>query len=89
VANAGHGSAPDIAGRNIANPAGLMLSCAMLLEWLAERKQSQPCRQASRALAAAIDEVLQHEKTRTGDLGGRGTTSGFGEAVAHAFGRNE
>ena len=34
VANAGHGSAPDIAGRNIANPTGLMLSCAMLLEWL-------------------------------------------------------
>ena len=39
VANAGHGSAPDIAGRNIANPAGLMLSCAMLLEWLGARKE--------------------------------------------------
>jgi 3-isopropylmalate dehydrogenase len=33
VANAGHGSAPDIAGRDIANPSGLILSCAMLLEW--------------------------------------------------------
>ena len=85
VANAGHGSAPDIAGRNIANPAGLMLSCAMLLEWLAERTQSQRCREASRAHAAAIDQALQHAETRTGDLGGRGTTSGFGEAVARAL----
>ena len=46
VANAGHGSAPDIAGRDIANPAGLMLSCAMLLEWLGERKKSQPCQRS-------------------------------------------
>ena len=39
VANAGHGSAPDIAGKDIANPTGLMLSSAMLLDWLAERKR--------------------------------------------------
>ncbi|HWV92488.1 MAG TPA: isocitrate/isopropylmalate dehydrogenase family protein, partial [Burkholderiales bacterium] len=57
----------------------------MLLEWLAERKQSQRCREASRALAAAIDQALQHAETRTGDLGGRGTTSGFGEAVARGL----
>jgi len=85
VANAGHGSAPDIAGRNIANPAGLMLSCAMLLEWLAERKNSQACRDAARALIQAIDHALQDPAARTGDLGGRGSTSGFGAAVARAL----
>ena len=78
LANAGHGSAPDIAGRNIANPAGLMLSCAMLLEWLGKPE-------AARALEAAIDRVLQDPAARTGDLGGRGSTSGFGKAVAEAL----
>ena len=82
VANAGHGSAPDIAGRNIANPAGLMLSCAMLLEWLGERHRRAPLVEASRALAGAIDAALADPSVRTGDLGGRGSTSGFGEAVA-------
>jgi isocitrate/isopropylmalate dehydrogenase len=85
VANAGHGSAPDIAGRNVANPAGLMLSCAMLLEWLGERKNSQSLRDASRALSAAIDRALQDPTARTSDLGGRGTTSGFGVAVARTL----
>lgn len=85
VANAGHGSAPDIAGRNIANPSGLMLSCAMLLEWLGERNNSQPCRDAAQALTAAIDRALQDPAVRTGDLGGRGSTSGFGQAVARAL----
>ena len=66
VANAGHGSAPDIAGRNIANPTGLMLSCAMLLEWLGERKKSQPCKEAARALAAAIDQALQQSRNQNG-----------------------
>jgi 3-isopropylmalate dehydrogenase len=78
VANAGHGSAPDIAGRNIANPAGLMLSCAMLLEWLGKTE-------ASRAFEKAVDRALQDPNARTGDLGGRGSTSGFGEAVARAL----
>ena len=82
VANAGHGSAPDIAGRNIANPAGLMLSCAMLLEWLGKS-------QASRALDAAIDRVLQDPAARTTDLGGRGSTSAFGEAVARVVQNQE
>ena len=78
VANAGHGSAPDIAGRNIANPAGLMLSCAMLLEWLGASD-------AARALNAAIDHALQDPAARTADLGGRGTTSVFTDAVARAI----
>jgi 3-isopropylmalate dehydrogenase len=85
VANAGHGSAPDIAGRNIANPTGLILSCAMLLEWLAVHRKAPACGEAARALAAAVDRVLEDPEKRTGDLGGRGSTSGFGEAVARAL----
>lgn len=85
VANAGHGSAPDIAGRNVANPAGLMLSCAMLLEWLGERHQRTALLEASRALTTALDAALADPSVRTGDLGGRGTTSGFGDAVARAL----
>jgi isocitrate/isopropylmalate dehydrogenase len=85
VANAGHGSAPDIAGRNIANPAGLMLSCAMLLEWLGERRARPALVEASGALSAAIDGALANPAVRTADLGGRGSTSAFGDAVARAL----
>lgn len=82
VANAGHGSAPDIAGRSIANPAGLMLSVATLLEWLGVRHRRAGLEEASRALSAAIDGALADPAARTTDLGGRGSTQAFGEAVA-------
>jgi 3-isopropylmalate dehydrogenase len=82
VANAGHGSAPDIAGRNSANPAGLMLSAAMLLEWLGARHGGAGFVEASRALATAIDRSLVDAAARTGDLGGKGSTSKFGDAVS-------
>ena len=85
VANAGHGSAPDIAGRNIANPSGLMLSCAMLLEWLGERHAKPAFGEASRALSAGIDAALADSAIRTGDLAGKGTTRSFGEAVARGL----
>lgn len=82
VANAGHGSAPDIAGRGIANPCGMVLSSAMLLEWLGLRHGKQPFLDACRRIHAAVDAALADANVRTADLGGRGTTQGFGEAVA-------
>lgn len=82
IANAGHGSAPDIAGRGIANPAGLLLSCAMLLDWLGTRHQRAAFSQAGVALHAAIDRALSDAASRTADLGGRGSTRVFGDAVA-------
>jgi 3-isopropylmalate dehydrogenase len=85
VANAGHGSAPDLAGRNIANPAGLILSCAMLLEWLGVRRSAPACLEAASAIAAAVDHVLEDPAKRTRDLGGNGSTSAFAEAVAQAL----
>ena len=82
IANAGHGSAPDIAGRGIANPAGLMLSAAMLLEWLGARHSRPRFAEASRALHEAIDTALADPAARTTDLGGKGSTGSFAEATA-------
>src|SRR5208282_1720205 len=53
AANAGHGSAPDIAGRGIANPVGLILSAAMLLRWWGERKSTEPFLIAATAIESA------------------------------------
>src|SRR5579885_3396255 len=55
VAQAQHGSAPDIAGKNVANPASLIGSAAMLLEWLGERRGEDRLRKAAAAIDAALD----------------------------------
>jgi isocitrate/isopropylmalate dehydrogenase len=85
AAQAQHGSAPDIAGRDLANPTSLILSAAMLLEWLAERKKLAACAAAAKAISAAVDKVLSRPQTRTADLGGRLGTRAFGAAVAAAL----
>lgn len=82
VANAGHGSAPDIAGRDIANPSGLILSAAMLLDWLGNRHGRSELVQAGQAVNAAIDDTLADPAHRTRDLGGHAATRAFGAAVA-------
>ncbi len=82
AANAGHGSAPDIAGRDIANPAGLILSCAMLLDWLGRRADRTDLCNASRAIEHALDAALANPAQRTSDLGGTSGTRAFGAAVA-------
>jgi 3-isopropylmalate dehydrogenase len=82
VANAGHGSAPDIAGKDIANPVGLILSCAMLLDWLGVRHARPDLTHAGRAIDAAVDAALAAPATRTADLGGALGTRAFGAAVA-------
>ncbi len=82
VAQAQHGSAPDIAGKNRANPTSLILSAAMLLEWLAVRHKSEPLQRAARALDAAVDTTLKNPATRTADLGGTLGTQEFAKAVA-------
>ena len=82
VAQAQHGSAPDIAGKGVANPASLILSSAMLLEWMAARHSAAALGQAARAIDAAVDSVLRNPATRTADLGGSLGTREFAEAVA-------
>ena len=69
-----HGSAPDIAGRGIANPAALMLAAAMMLEHVGEQDAAARTRSGVRA-------VIVEDGVRTRDLGGTATTSQFGDAV--------
>jgi 3-isopropylmalate dehydrogenase len=86
AANAGHGSAPDIAGRGIANPTAIILSAAMLLRWLAGRGRPSRFATAATAIEHAVDTVLANPALRTRDLGGTETTSGFAAAVAARLG---
>jgi len=85
AAQAQHGSAPDIAGQDKANPTSLILSAAMLLEWLGEKRKLAACAEAGTAIDRAVDRVLARPETRTADLGGRLGTKAFGEAVAAAL----
>jgi 3-isopropylmalate dehydrogenase len=81
-AQAQHGSAPDIAGQDRANPTSLILSAAMLLDWMATRHRNDACARAAQAIEAAIDRVLGDPGTRTRDLGGPLGTRAFSERVA-------
>jgi isocitrate/isopropylmalate dehydrogenase len=85
AAQAQHGSAPDLAGQDKANPTSLILSAAMLLEWIAEKRKSEQCSKAGRAIHAAVDRVLADPAKRTADLGGKLGTRAFGDAVAAAL----
>jgi len=84
VAQAQHGSAPDIAGKNVANPSSLIGSAAMLLAWLGERRRDDKFVKAAAAIEAALDRTIAEPKTRTPDMGGKLGTDKFGEAVAAA-----
>ena len=85
-AQAQHGSAPDIAGQDKANPTSLILSAAMLLEWLAARHKRPEFDLAARAIEAAIDASLKDAATRTRDLDGSLGTQAFGKHVAGLIG---
>jgi 3-isopropylmalate dehydrogenase len=83
MAQAAHGSAPDIAGQGRANPVGIILSSAMLLTWMGTRHADPRLGEAAVRLEDAVDTVLRGG-TRTGDLGGSASTAEFAEAVAAA-----
>ncbi|MFI5236086.1 MAG: isocitrate/isopropylmalate dehydrogenase family protein [Gemmatimonadales bacterium] len=74
-----HGSAPDIAGKGIANPSAQMLAAAMLLDHIGEIEQGDRLRDA-------IKRVIVEDNVRTGDLGGKASTREFGDAVARRVG---
>jgi isocitrate/isopropylmalate dehydrogenase len=81
AANAGHGSAPDIAGKGIANPVGMILSSAMLLEWLGVRHGRPEFARAAKAIDVAVDAALASTSARTPDLSGSGTTKSLTQAA--------
>jgi len=82
VAQAQHGSAPDLAGKDLANPASLIGSAAMLIAWLGERRQDERLTRAAAAIEAALERAIAEPKWRTCDLGGPLGTAAFGERVA-------
>ena len=82
VAQAQHGSAPDIAGQNRANPASLIGSAGMLLAWLGERRGHERLLHAAAAIDDALESVISDPAARTADLGGPLGTKAFGECVA-------
>jgi 3-isopropylmalate dehydrogenase len=81
MAQAQHGSAPDIAGQDKANPTSLILSAAMLLEWLSIRHKQEAFAAAHRAIEGALDTLLNDPARRTTDLGGSLGTKAFTEAL--------
>jgi len=87
MAQAQHGSAPDIAGQDKANPASLVLSAAMLLGWLGLKNKNPAFSKAEKAIEAAVDALIENPKTRTQDLGGKLGTRAFGEEIAARLSR--
>ncbi len=81
---AAHGSAPTIAGMNIANPIGTILAGSMMLEWLGENHKDDYLLETSRRIDAAVAMVLA-KGAKTRDLGGSATTSEVTEAVIGAL----
>lgn len=73
-----HGSAPDIAGRGLANPLATLLSTALMLDWFGHPET----RRGANAIRKAVTAVLGSPQNRTADLGGRLTTSEMGNLVA-------
>ena len=78
VFEAVHGSAPDIAHKNLANPTALLMSGLMMLDHIGERETSQ-------RIWRALTAVLTEGTTRTRDLGGESSTTDFTEAVCRAL----
>jgi 3-isopropylmalate dehydrogenase len=73
-----HGSAPDIAGKGIANPVATILSAAMMLDWLG----TEETRAGSARIRKAVASIFENPGARTPDMGGKMTTREMGEAVA-------
>ena len=78
VFEAVHGTAPDIAGKGIANPTALLMSAVMMLDWLDLRDEAKK-------IELALQKVYGEGKVRTGDLGGSATTREFTDAVIAAL----
>jgi 3-isopropylmalate dehydrogenase len=76
-----HGTAPQLAGKNVANPLAMILSAAMMLDWLAERHRDDAAGRAAVLIEQAVARVLAAGKTVTADLGGRATTTDVAAAV--------
>jgi isocitrate dehydrogenase (NAD+) len=87
VAQAQHGSAPDIAGKDLANPSSLIGSAAMLLAWLGQKHGLDNYGCAAAAIETALDDTIASPTERTRDLGGTLGTTAFCDAVIERLGK--
>ncbi len=87
VAQAQHGSAPDIANKGIANPTSLILSAAMLLDWRGRRDNNTALIAAAADIERAVEAVLADPLTRTKDIGGSLGTRGFADEIIASLAR--
>ena len=85
MAQATHGSAPDLAGKNIANPYALIMSGQMLLEWLGRKRNDAQAVETAALIDRAMERVIAEQKQLTPDLGGNASTTQMGAAVVAAL----
>ena len=84
MAQATHGSAPDIAGTGSANPYAMIMSGQMLLGWLGRKHNEPKAVAAADLIGKAVDKVIADGKSLTKDLGGSASTTQMGDAIAVA-----
>jgi 3-isopropylmalate dehydrogenase len=85
MGQATHGSAPDIAGKGIANPYALIMSGQMLFEWLGRKRSDAKAVAAANLIERAVERVIAEAKMLTADLGGKASTSQMGDAIVAAL----
>lgn len=85
MAQATHGSAPDIAGKHIANPYAMIMSAQMMILWLGNKKNDSNVIQASKDIELGVNKVLSEKKYITPDLGGTSSTEEMGKAICKAI----
>jgi 3-isopropylmalate dehydrogenase len=85
MAQATHGSAPDIAGKGIANPYAMIESTRMLIEWLGHNRKRPEAVAAAQSMSRAMTATLADPKSRTGDIRGTGNTAAMTQAIINAL----
>jgi 3-isopropylmalate dehydrogenase len=76
-----HGTAPDIAGKGVANPTAMLLSAALMLDWLGDKHGVEACGTAARVLERAVDAAFAGGTLRPCEIGGRDGTQAIARAV--------
>ncbi|MQB01416.1 MAG: isocitrate/isopropylmalate dehydrogenase family protein [Actinobacteria bacterium] len=84
MAQATHGSAPDIAGKGVANPYAMIVSTKMLLEWLGAEGSHDGLTRAARRIDRAVEHTIADGRHLTPDIGGSASTHDMGSAIADA-----
>jgi 3-isopropylmalate dehydrogenase len=77
-----HGTAPQLAGKNVANPLATILSAAMMLDWLGDKHDNKTCLDAAVKLEDAVAKLLEQGEVRTPDIGGTSSTTDVAQRVA-------